>query len=83
MGLEGGAVRGRYSIIGLDPDLIWRTVGGRAETNHPNANGRAGFTACNAAPLEALRTLVAESRIALPAVLPPMAAGEQPPIIES
>ena len=24
--VEGGAVRGRYSIIGLDPDLIWRTV---------------------------------------------------------
>ena len=29
--VEGGAVRGRYSIIGLDPDLIWRTVAGRAE----------------------------------------------------
>ncbi len=23
--VEGGAVRGRYSVIGLDPDLIWRT----------------------------------------------------------
>ena len=31
--VEGGAVRGRYSIIGLDPDLIWRTIGGRAEVN--------------------------------------------------
>ena len=31
--VEGGAVRGRYSIIGLDPDLIWRTVAGRAEIN--------------------------------------------------
>ena len=27
--VEGGAVRGRYSIIGLEPDLIWRTVGMR------------------------------------------------------
>src|SRR5215471_7304411 len=29
--VEGGAVRGRYSIIGLEPDLVWRTVGTRAE----------------------------------------------------
>ena len=25
--VEGGAVRGRYSIIGLEPDLIFRTRG--------------------------------------------------------
>ena len=31
--VEGGAVRGRYSIIGLAPDLIWRTYAGRAEIN--------------------------------------------------
>ena len=37
--VEGGAVRGRYSIIGLDPDLIWRTNGARAEINR-NARGK-------------------------------------------
>ena len=31
--VEGGAVRGRYSIIGLEPDLIWRATGTRAEIN--------------------------------------------------
>ena len=31
--VEGGAARGRYSMIGLDPDLIWRTVAGKAEIN--------------------------------------------------
>jgi anthranilate synthase component I len=31
--VEGGAVRGRYSIIGLEPDLIFRANGGRAEIN--------------------------------------------------
>ena len=37
--VEGGAVRGRYSIIGLEPDLIWRTVSGHAEVNRtPRAN---------------------------------------------
>src|SRR6266508_3891463 len=70
--VEGGAVRGRYSIIGLEPDLVWRTRGGQAEINR--TAGRAGeeFTPCNAAPLAALRALIAESRIELPDVLPPM-----------
>ncbi len=27
--IEGGAARGRYSIIGMAPDLIWRCRGGR------------------------------------------------------
>src|SRR5215211_973534 len=50
--VEGGAVRGRYSIIGLEPDVIWRSVGGQAEINRaPRANG-AGFIACPDAPLD-------------------------------
>src|SRR5215475_14288347 len=60
--VEGGAVRGRYSIIGLEPDLTWRTIAGRAEINRaPRRNG--GFAPCNEPPLVALRALVAESRI--------------------
>ena len=73
--VEGGAVRGRYSIIGLEPDLIWRAQGAKAQVN---ANARAkpdAFTPCGEPPLAALRTLIAESRIALPESLPPMAAG--------
>jgi anthranilate synthase component 1 len=73
--VEGGAVRGRYSIIGLDPDLIWRTVGGTAEINRAAREPRGVFIPCNAEPLAALRELIAESRIALPPALPPMAAG--------
>jgi anthranilate synthase component I len=72
--VEGGAVRGRYSIIGLDPDLIWRTVAGRAEVNRAVRGRRGRFAPCGEAPLAALRTLIAESRIALPPSLPPMAA---------
>jgi anthranilate synthase component I len=72
--VEGGAVRGRYSIIGLEPDLVWRTVEGRAEINRtPRRSGT--FTPCNEPPLKALRALVTESQIVLPDTLPPMAAG--------
>src|SRR6202158_254250 len=78
--VEGGAVRGRYSIIGLEPDLVWRTVAGRAEMNRTarqlrDASRRDGFTPCRQPPLAALRALIAESRIELPDALPPMAAG--------
>jgi anthranilate synthase component I len=73
--VEGGAVRGRYSIIGLDPDLVWRTVAGKAEINRAARDRRGRFAPCNAEPLTALRALIAESRIELPAALPPMAAG--------
>ena len=31
--VQGGETRGRYSIIGLKPDLIWRCRGGVAEIN--------------------------------------------------
>src|SRR5262245_3592251 len=59
--LEGGAVRGRYSIIGLEPDLIWRTVDGQAEINRNARSDPDAFVACAAPPLESLRSLVAES----------------------
>jgi anthranilate synthase component 1 len=73
--VEGGAARGRHSIIGLDPDLIWRASDARAEINRAARNKPNDFTACPQPPLEALRALIAESRIDLPGGLPPMAAG--------
>jgi anthranilate synthase component 1 len=73
--VEGGAVRGRYSVIGLDPDLIWRTVGAHAEINRSARTKPDAFSPCGEAPLASLRALIAESRIDLPDDLPPMAAG--------
>src|SRR5262249_29281610 len=73
--VEGGVTRGRYSIIGLDPDLIWRTNGVGAEINRAARADPNGFIRCPEAPLASLRALLAESRIELPEKLPPMAAG--------
>src|SRR4051812_14181237 len=73
--VEGGAVRGRYSVIGLDPDVMWRTASGRAQINRTARADADRFTPCEAAPLDALRAFIAESRIELPEGLPPMAAG--------
>ncbi|MFN3656367.1 MAG: anthranilate synthase component I [Pseudolabrys sp.] len=73
--VEGGAVRGRYSIIGLEPDLVFRVNAGKAEINRSARARPDDFVPCDAAPLEALRALINESRIALPEELPPPAAG--------
>jgi anthranilate synthase component 1 len=73
--VEGGAVRGRYSIIGLEPDLIFRASGRKAEINRDARTKTNAFVPCPEPPLQALRTLIAESRIALPDSLPPMSAG--------
>jgi anthranilate synthase component 1 len=73
--VEGGAVRGRYSIIGIEPDLILRVDGDGAEINRTPDTDPAAFVPTNDPPLAALRNIIAESRIALPPALPPMAAG--------
>ena len=74
--IEGGASRGRYSMIGLDPDLLFRVTGGKAEIARDALERPDAYEPCDAAPLDALRALIAESRIpAGEEALPPMAAG--------
>jgi anthranilate synthase component 1 len=73
--VTGGEIRGRYSFIGLKPDLIWRCRGNRAEINRRARSEPDVFEPCREPPLPSLRALLAESRIDLPADLPPMAAG--------
>ena len=50
--VEGGAVRGRYSIIGLDPDILWRAHGNRAEINACTARGHVGVSPMRGRHLE-------------------------------
>src|SRR5712692_9968418 len=73
--VEGGATRGRYSVIGFDPDVVWRMNGARAEINRAARARPDTFAPCPEPPLAALRALIAESRIDIPEGLPPMAAG--------
>jgi len=73
--VEGGEARGRYSFIGLEPDIIWGAAGSRAEINRSARAKPDAFAPLNEPPLQALRTLIKESRIVLPDGLPPMAAG--------
>ena len=72
--VERGANRGRYSIVGLRPDVVWRCKGERAEIARNADRGDVRFVASTEGALASLRSLVAESRIELPAELPPMAS---------
>jgi anthranilate synthase component I len=69
--VEGGATRGRYSIIGLLPDLIWRCETGAAMLSREGG----GFTPMQGHPLDSLRDVLAQSRIPHLEGLPPMASG--------
>jgi anthranilate synthase component 1 len=73
--VEGGAVRGRYSILAYAPDLIWRCRGEAAEINRNALADPDAFEAMDAPSLEALAALVDECRLEVPPALPPMAAG--------
>ncbi|MEW5963279.1 MAG: anthranilate synthase component I [Pseudomonadota bacterium] len=73
--VEGGAQRGRYSIIGLAPDIVWRAQGERAEINRTPGRKPDAFKVEPEPTLASLRALIAESTLDLPADLPPMAAG--------
>lgn len=72
--VEGGAVRGRYSLIGLAPDLVFRAEGQAAEINRHWATDPQAFVPEAAGALDALRALVAECRADLDPALPPALA---------
>lgn len=73
--VEKGEIRGRYSVIGLSPDLIWRCFGNRAEIAAGPAMNEAHFAPCAEDSLMSFRTLFADSQLDIPDTLPPMAAG--------
>lgn len=73
--IEGGAARGRYSAIGLAPDLVWRCKDGRAEINRHALSAPHAFEPDPGPALDSLRRLIAAGRMPVPPGLPPMAAG--------
>lgn len=73
--VTGGEVRGRYSVVGMKPDLIWRCRGTQSEINREARFDSAAFRPLDGHPLDTLRALIAESKVDLPADLPAIASG--------
>ncbi|AOH86088.1 anthranilate synthase [Sphingomonas panacis] len=68
--VEGGETRGRHSLIGLAPDLVFRANGQSAEINPDWLTDRDAFAPADKPTLAALRDLVASCRMDVPAELP-------------
>ena len=73
--VTGGEVRGRYSIIGMNPDLIWDCRGTVSRLNRAARYDDDAFVVLDGDPLATLRALLAESKITLPDDLPGACAG--------
>ena len=73
--VTGGEVRGRYSAIGMKPDVIWKCNGAASWINRQASFDRDSFEPQSGDALTNLRALIEESRIDLPDDLPPLAAG--------
>ena len=56
-------MRGRYSLLGLDPDLVFRATGSAAEINRDWRTDREAFVPCDGDAMAELRALAAACRI--------------------
>ncbi len=68
--VEGGEVRGRYSLLGIDPDLVFRATGHGCEINRSWSHDREAFAPLPGDSLAELRALVASCHIEVPDALP-------------
>ncbi|MGN0932384.1 anthranilate synthase component I [Falsigemmobacter intermedius] len=73
--VTGGEVRGRYSVVGMKPDLIWQCHGEQSRINRQARYEANAFEDLEGHPLETLRALIAECAIDMPSELPAIAAG--------
>jgi anthranilate synthase component 1 len=69
--IEGGEARGRYSIIGMDPDRVWKCDDEKAEISLDGQN----FVISNDDIMTSFRKFNDETKLEIPEELPPMSAG--------
>jgi anthranilate synthase component 1 len=72
--VEGGETRGRHSLIGIAPDLVFRANGDSAEINRHWLTDREAFESDPLPALDALRALATQCRMDVPEELPPALA---------
>jgi anthranilate synthase component 1 len=68
--VEGGETRGRYSLVGLDPDLVFRADPAGCSINRAWQQDRDAFASLGSDSLGQLRALVESCRIDVPEALP-------------
>ena len=71
--VERGSQKGRYSVIGLKPDLIWECKNGITKIKKSNKN--IIRKKINSDPLDNLRKIIEENKLKIPHNLPSIACG--------
>ncbi len=71
--VERGSQKGRYSVIGLKPDLIWECKGGISKIK--KSNDKIIRKKINTDPLDSLRNIIEENKLKIPHNLPSIACG--------
>ena len=70
--VQDGSYRGRYSVIGMLPDLIWKNTKDKVFIKDIKKNNY--FLQSSGKPLETLRNIIQKSKINFPSFLPPMSS---------
>ena len=73
--VTGGEIKGRYSVIGMKPDLIWKCNLEKSKINRNVLEQESSFTVQTDPPIIALKSLIKESYFKIPSDLPAMSAG--------
>mgnify|MGYP001432369059 CR=1 FL=1 len=73
--VTGGEIKGRYSVIGMAPDLIWECYGTQSRIKTKSRKKFSAFKQCEQDPLITLREILSKSHVNIPKSLPQMAAG--------
>ncbi len=71
--VEKGSQKGRFSIIGLKPDLIWQCKNNLCTINDLNKNKK--IIKKENDPLKSLRKLVSSNKVNIPKILPGISSG--------
>ncbi len=73
--VQGGSTKGRFSMIGLEPDIILKVSNEKVEISHNAPHSASDFKTLDKKPLDALRDLIKLSQAEVPNGLPSTAAG--------
>ena len=73
--VQDGSTTGRYSMIGLEPDILLKVTRDKVEISTSAPHAENAFSPLGAKPLDALRDLVKASQAEVPEGLPSTAAG--------
>ena len=73
--VEKGSNKGRYSVLGIKPDLIWKCKDKECQIEQTINKKKSTHIEKNRTPIESLKLLFKKNKFKIPENLPPMSSG--------